>query len=475
MPEPSSGPEAAPTPPSNKVRPFAVNAAVTLISTSAALFLVEFALRLVGFSYPLFPEKIQFGAPNPAKIESAYLQDEDVFWVPKDYFDRLKEIGKTDIVYMGDSCTHNGTFPQELSKIVEARFPGKGISYASLGVTGWSSFQGLQQLKRDVLPLKPKCIFVYFGWNDHWIGFGIEDKYVGQINKSLLYTFRNVRLVQLVQKAGVILSKRGDSLPKRVSPEDFGANLRSICRVAKANGIIPMLLTAPSAHEPGREPASLTMRWIENLDDLVPMHQQYVDIVRKIAAEEGAVLCDLAKEFEALPRAAVIHDYFRPDGIHFYSDGDKVIAESLFRCMEKDGVLAGLIVPKENAQQHPQNTEGLMKAKPQKGQADPALPTRIEIEEATRADDRTSVRGYVFSPRIIDYVVVSVGGKALGAASYPEARSELVEKFPEYKDPFGGFDFERRNPPNGNTGRIEVYSGAECIAVKEFEITGAKP
>ncbi|MCH7779542.1 MAG: hypothetical protein IH848_01735, partial [Acidobacteria bacterium] len=60
-------------------------------STLITLIAIEFVLRLVGFSYQLYPEKIEFGAPTPAQIESGFLVDRELLWVTKDYFKKLDD------------------------------------------------------------------------------------------------------------------------------------------------------------------------------------------------------------------------------------------------------------------------------------------------------------------------------------------------------------------------------------------------
>jgi hypothetical protein len=47
-------------------------------------------------------------------------------------------------------------------------------------VGGYTTYQGLRQLERDVATLHPVIATFYYGWNDHWIGFGIEDRDVAR-------------------------------------------------------------------------------------------------------------------------------------------------------------------------------------------------------------------------------------------------------------------------------------------------------
>ncbi|MCL5270349.1 MAG: GDSL-type esterase/lipase family protein, partial [bacterium] len=146
------------------------------------------------------------------------------------------------------------------------------------------------------------------------------------------------RTVQLATKALVSTQgRRHDQYPPRVPPEDFRANLTGMVRLAKAAGITPILITAPTSQQQGKEPVYLKERWFKNLAELVPTHRRYAQIVREVAAREGAPLCDMAAEFDKLSRkdldACFIHD-----GIHLTPKGDEVAARALYECFERNGL-----------------------------------------------------------------------------------------------------------------------------------------
>jgi hypothetical protein len=111
--------------------------------------------------------------------------------------------------------------------------------------------------------------------------------------------------------------------------------------LARGAGSVPVLVTAPTSHRPGAEPAQLSPRWIEDLSRLVPLHRRYVEIVREVAASEGAVLCDLAARFDALDAAERARD-FAADGIHLSLAGDQRAAAWLQDCFEAHASLRAL-------------------------------------------------------------------------------------------------------------------------------------
>ena len=312
-------------------------------STAIAIGAIELVLRMSGFSYQLYPEKIEFGAPTPEQIESGFLVDRDLLWVTKDYFEKLDAARATppSVVFMGDSCTEWGDYEWYFQDLIRQTLPAvqANYSYATLGVPAWTSYQGLRQLERDVLPLMPRVITVYFGWNDHWKGFGIQDKDVARVNSSKLFRFQKYsRFVQLVTKAYVGASRDEGPL-LRVSPKDFRSNLTEMARMAKANDITMVLLTAPTSLEKGKEPEYLKKRHMDDLANLIPLHQQYVAIVREVARSENVVLCDLANVFEGFSQERLRTKLFEEDGIHARDEGDQLIAVELYRCFRQHGLL----------------------------------------------------------------------------------------------------------------------------------------
>lgn len=313
--------------------------------TLVGLTLVELLLRWIGFSYELYPRTIEFGAPTPEEIESGFVADRDLFWVTNDYAAKLEaaRAARPALIFMGDSCTEWGTYDELFRKLVADRNPGAVYSPASVGGPGWTSFQGLEQLRRDLLPLAPRVITVYFGWNDHWKHFGIPDNAVAQVNASLLFPAqRYSRLFQLITRAWVAVVGNREASSARVSQEDFRRNLTEMARLGAANDVAVVLLTAPTGLERGREPRYLERRHIDDLADVVPLHLRYAEIVREVAHREGAVLCDLARTFERLDPARR-RSLFQRDGIHLRPAGDEIIAAQLYECFQETGLLKKIL------------------------------------------------------------------------------------------------------------------------------------
>jgi lysophospholipase L1-like esterase len=329
--------------------------ALALGSTLVALLAAEATLSALGFSYPLYPEKIEFGWPDPVWLESFYLPDDDLLWVRKDYAETLTRLAqeRPQLVLLGDSCVELGDTDEYLAQRLREH-GGGGVRVAKLGTAGWSSYQGLRQLERDVVGLRPAVVTVQFGWNDHWMGFGIEDAEVGRLRSPLVSLLERSRVFQLGMKAGILAARGGRAQPLRVPPTDFRENLRQIVATAEAHGITAVLLTAPTSHRKGREPPRLLLRQIEDLAQLVPLHQRYAEIVREVAEETGAPLCDLSRDFAALPEPELAR-YFENDGIHLtkgVGEGYDRLAGFLLDCFERERLL-GRLAEAERAAEAP--------------------------------------------------------------------------------------------------------------------------
>lgn len=314
-----------------------------ILTIGLTLTVAELFLRIAGFRYDLHLTHVQFGWPDPVQIRR-YSPDPDLLWVPKDYANQITRAADSPppMVCIGCSCTEFGTYPAALRARISRSIPESRFQFLNVGVSGWTTHQGLRQLERDVVPLRPRLVTIFFGWNDHWKNFGIEDKDIGGLmsRHPSIVSLSRLRVVQFIDWVYVrFYVQRGSEPANRVSLGDFRANLIRMVELSRNHGIVPVLLTAPSSHVEGEEPAYLAERFLVDLSTLVPVHRQYAQTVREIAAEMDVALVDLAEEFDALPRALVRDTYFRKDGIHLSPAGDRVIAEILHRRFIEEDLL----------------------------------------------------------------------------------------------------------------------------------------
>ena len=304
--------------------------ALVLFGVAAAAAIAEGALRLGGFQYQVYPT-VQFGWPDPVAIRQVYRPDPDLIWVTKDYEAVLADARRIHpaVVFMGDSCTQFGTYPRKTIERLRERAPSLATG-VKVGVGGWSSEQGLTQLRRDIIPIHPRVVTLYYGWNDHWVALGPTDHDLTLVRR-LSFLADHLRTVQLFEKALMGLSGPMATRPNRVPIDRYRANLLSMVRDARAAGIRPVLITAPSNHVPGHEPEYLRLRYLRSLSELVPLHQAYVAATRQAARDSGATLCDVAAAFDRLPPPR--DRLFQRDGIHLTDAGDAEIASILADCI----------------------------------------------------------------------------------------------------------------------------------------------
>lgn len=294
-----------------------------------ALLAAEAFLRYEGFQFRTVPT-VQFGWPEPTTIAKEFVPDYDLLWTTPDYEEVLARarVTRPAIVFMGDSCTEFGTYPRlTLERLAASRSPiATGVR---LGVAGWSTEQGLAQLRRDVLPLAPRVVTIYFGWNDHWVALGPPDA-EARPSRAVWWLTQHARVAQLAEKYWLARKIAPSDRPNRVALSRFLENLETMARLVRGAGAVPILITAPSSHIRGREPKSLAARHLRRLEELVPLHQAYVEATRRAARLSGAALCDAAAAFAALPR---VHGYFQKDGIHLSEAGNFHMAGLLVQCL----------------------------------------------------------------------------------------------------------------------------------------------
>ncbi len=312
-----------------------------LLTVGGALVLcllaLELVLRLGGFRYELRVSVLQNTAPDLQRAYESYRIDRDLIWTPRDYDDRLRLAQGARLLFLGDSCTEYASYPRGLARLI-GRDTGAEVRIANLAVAGWTSHQGLRQLERELPGLSPRVVTLYYGWNDHWISIGVDDREIERINRSPLFGTLSTRVAQLLTKGWIGLRSRGREPALRVPPEQFRDNLTRAVRTVRANDAVPVLITAPSSHEKGREPAYLARRWMPDLDRLVPTHRRYVEIVRQVAAAEQAPLVDLATSFDELPREQR-YASFMEDGIHFSPEGNRRAALMLYNSFRQQELI----------------------------------------------------------------------------------------------------------------------------------------
>lgn len=191
---------------------------------------------------------------------------------------REKRAGALRIACIGDSWTfgmnvnQDAAYPSRLEAVLKQRQPRADLDIMNFGVLGYSSFQGLELLKRRVLDLTPDVVLVGFGMNDSEVA-GYRDKDVGsaaapawrdRVKAAAGWSdfYGLLRYFALVmrfhpQNMGDFLkadvktesSKGGEAVNyddiepwTRVSPHDYDRNIREMVTLAQGRGARVVLL-----------------------------------------------------------------------------------------------------------------------------------------------------------------------------------------------------------------------------------------
>jgi lysophospholipase L1-like esterase len=189
------------------------------------------------------------------------------------------------IICLGDSWTfganvdQEAAYPERLRALIEQEFPDAGLELLNLGVLGYSSYQGLELLKRVVLDLEPDLLLIGFAMNDANVAgwrdkdwFGDQEEVPRKPISELIGEFLDkVECYRLLQYVALIIRYRswsiGDYMQKlaasagtpdeawfggignqsadyevleeytRVSPPDYEENLREMIRLARSRDI----------------------------------------------------------------------------------------------------------------------------------------------------------------------------------------------------------------------------------------------
>lgn len=314
---------------------------------------IELLLRLTGFRANLSAERMEFTFPiddyNNSAPQPFLVRDETLFWRPRagvmDHnshgfygpeFNAEKESGVFRIVCLGDSCTHFGpdTYPDMLRVYLDETAPGK-FEVINAGVIGYTSFQGRRLLESEVLDWSPDLVTVYFGWNDHWLARGRQDKNQDAESSVLVDALREVRVVQLAALAMGGLKSESRNL-MRVEPDDYRENLTRIGQQCESRDIAVWYFTAPHAFDHGIPPYLVQSGEVADASSLIPLHQSYNQIVREVANARGAPLVDLAREMDEMNK----QELFLDDHIHLSRGGRFYVTRRILEMLKSTGALS---------------------------------------------------------------------------------------------------------------------------------------
>jgi lysophospholipase L1-like esterase len=257
-----------------------------------------------------------------------------------------KPPGVIRVACLGGSTTQDGcmvdrnnTYASYLSRMMNRRLEAE-VEVLNFGVNGWTSAESLVNYALVVSRYQPDVVVIHHAVNDVWprlypdyrsdythYRVPWEDAQISSWDKNLIAWSRLWAAVRIQDRnlvgirERVIRREAGQpvELNRELSSQTidgYRGNLQRLCRLVKADGGVPVLMTMPYSVEAG----GIGRPWLELLGIGTEEHNE---IIRGVAYEEGALLADAAFAFQSDPEE---HDGFFIDYVHLRPGGNRVKA-----------------------------------------------------------------------------------------------------------------------------------------------------
>lgn len=255
-------------------------------------------------------------------------------------FSENKNPNMKRIICMGNSCTFGWkvdseqTYAKRLEALMNQNLPKPEFEVINAGMTGYSTYQGLRFLKREILRFHPDIIILSYGWND-MCPSTIKDKYQkfppqwilnidDYLSFSKFYSLLKFEIMNLLK-----FSKRAPEEKKlgyRVSLKDYIINLKDMVRIAQDSGIKVIFLSTPvSSARIFLGPGKTSKPHIAN--------KHYNAALRELSEEIKVPLIDVALLFED---RGDLYDSGREDYIHYNAKGHQIIADAIYKYFQEE-------------------------------------------------------------------------------------------------------------------------------------------
>jgi lysophospholipase L1-like esterase len=227
-------------------------------------------------------------------------------------------------------------YPLLLERQLRETNPGKPIDVIPLAVPAYTTYQGLNLLRREINLLKPDVVMACFGWNDICLR-PIPDRQSMPVDwphvivRSLLC--HSQALIHFSRwshskKARADRPSAGPPVP-RVSMQDYVANLLEIADVSRARGAEAVLIAPVYRDAQSNPPEAALIRQYRNA-----LHE---------AAQANRVPYIQIEELTETNYPA--NDKLFGEGIHPNAAGHEIMARELLKFLSAHDMLKSLKVP----------------------------------------------------------------------------------------------------------------------------------
>jgi lysophospholipase L1-like esterase len=264
---------------------------------------------------------------------------------------RRKEPGTLRVVCLGDSVTFGyrvpvvwpdrpndynrdwQPYPQLLEKALRAANPDRKIEVIALAVPGYTSYQGLAWLRRDIEWLEPDVVTACFGWND--VGLRsvpdrelMPDDFWHVAYRTVVSRSQALSHFTLwMQRRRARVAKPKPAITPRVPRDEFASNMVEIAGLAEAHGARAVII-GTVYRDASTNPGEAAQ---------VKAHR---DALRAAANSHGIPYLEIPELMEAANSQNLFGELIHPN-----HEGHRLMALSLLKFFAAYNTLKGLNVP----------------------------------------------------------------------------------------------------------------------------------
>lgn len=223
--------------------------------------------------------------------------------------DPVREDGSIRILSIGDSCTwgwgvgQDEAYPTVLQRLLDERYGAGRYQVLNAGVPGYTSYEGLIDLRERGLALKPAIVIAGYGFN--------ETFHTGDVETQLARyrRFRRVILADdfLVEHStlyhwlrGKMIARASRTLPVSATPDQYGEHLARIAALVTEHGARLLMLNFLGPPLPDRPYPDALFRFTRDAGiPLVTYEGPTLDIVHPTADGDRVLAARILARLEA--------------------------------------------------------------------------------------------------------------------------------------------------------------------------------